>query len=310
MRIVKNLSIIILLVICVIAICINHNKSIIESESEIITETESFSNENDTNNSEIILTEKINTEPIVIEPTIPDNIIISDGLEFEKTNDNPFVNFINVYLFLVPDMFSEPVCIIPPTTQLNRLGINEFGWSLVQYNETVGYVQSLYLGENLVYDETIVNEILTRNSIGRLICEDLNIDVALFEPGEQTSQQIVDAPDSAVYLPDYDYYYHQIRIGDHSTDGFTAIRQAVPNETVAYIHWGYKIEYFLCTDKFIGYNTKYDLTNLEGNSIAGMNDDGICMYTCNTPEDTITITLWQPIEIMPSLSNSVDKESS
>lgn len=195
----------------------------------------------------------------------------------------------------------EKVASISLNEKVHRIGIVDNGWSLIEYNTQQLYVFTQYLTINkVIIDEPkelpVSEEIKSRpGMIGRLTIPSIELSVALFY-GDITSasqsQPIVDAKDSAAYLEGATAYYNQILIADHVHQGFSAIKKATPGVTEATIDFGTRVEKWICTKVFIGYNTGRDLVDLNGNSINGQNDNGICMYTCNS-DGSVTITFWQ-----------------
>lgn len=147
------------------------------------------------------------------------------------------------------------------------------------------------------YENDILREISNRpGMVGRLFIQSVGINVAIFQTSicRNETQDIVDAKDSAAYMPDALEYFKQIIIGDHVYQGFDKIKNVCPGETIAYIDFGNHTQSYICTKKFIGRNTGSDLVDLSGASIAGQNDNGLCMYTCNY-DGTITITYWSTV---------------
>lgn len=146
---------------------------------------------------------------------------------------------------------------------------------------------------------TVLDEMSERGNIGRLTIPTFGVDVALFDTSLYNfnhSQAIVDAIDSAAYISDTVDTYGFVIVGDHVYQGFDAIKQ-VSHGTILYIDKGACVESYVCTDIFIGYNgygNKGGMFDINGNSVVGRNDGGLCLYTCNYDE-TITITFWQPV---------------
>ena len=139
----------------------------------------------------------------------------------------------------------------------------------------------------------IREEMNQRGNIGRLYIPDVGVNVALFRASVfGDAQKVVDAKDSAAYMDDGIESYNQILIGDHMQQGFYAIKNAIPDLTYAFINYGTHSTQYICRANFKGYNIVDDLVDMNGVSISRMNNNGICMYTCNV-DDTITITLWE-----------------
>lgn len=171
--------------------------------------------------------------------------------------------------------------------QVHRIG--EFGdWSAIEYYGGEAYVSSKYLS----YEEQEITEpsypIKNDGSMGRLYIPSVGVNVAIY--GDYT-QETVDREDSAAYLYGETKYGQEI-IADHVHQGFSGIKKAIPGSTTLYIDFGEYQTHYICVDNFKGYNTGNDLTNLNGTSITGQNNNGLCLYTCNS-DGTITITFWQ-----------------
>ena len=183
-----------------------------------------------------------------------------------------------------------------------RTGIFNNGWSEVSYNGTRYYVQTKDLtgNENRATDTLLTSEIRSRSGmIGRLTIPDVGVNVALFYSGIGTElaikQEIVDEEDSAAYLEGN----AQFLLGDHNYQGFSAMKDSVPGETVATIHYGTYSEQFICVDRFTAVNERRDgrgtVWDSDGNDIFDMNAHGMAMYTCNSNSRSVTVTYWQKI---------------
>ena len=79
--------------------------------------------------------------------------------------------------------------------------------------------------------------------IGRLVIPDVGVDAALFESSADAAsrQKVVDAMDSALYIPGTDG--ERDIIADHARQGFVQMEKAVPGKTLLYINasparWG------------------------------------------------------------------------
>lgn len=146
----------------------------------------------------------------------------------------------------------------------------------------------------LYLDTAIVSvEMESRHGmIGRLIIPDVGVDVALFN---RYTQSTVDNKDSA---GTYRYNGGQMVIADHKNQGFSAMKNSVPEQTIAYINDGETIKTYICVDNNVGSNKSngipYDLLDCNGDSIYLQNTGGMCMYTCNDHWSSITYTYWQP----------------
>lgn len=147
----------------------------------------------------------------------------------------------------------------------------------------------------LYLDTAIVSiEMESRHGmIGRLIIPDVGVDVALFN---RYTQSTVDNKDSA---GTYRYNGGQMVIADHKNQGFSAMKNSVPEQTIAYINDGKSIKTYICVDNNVGSNKSngipYDLLDCNGDSIYLQNAGGMRMYTCNEHWSNITYTYWQPL---------------
>ena len=156
-----------------------------------------------------------------------------------------------------------------------------------------------YEKKKLTSKDYIIKEKSKRGSMGRLYIPDVDLNVALFDSGfyDGNSQTIVDNKDSAAYLNDFDIPI----IADHKHQGFSKMKQSIPNETLAYINTGDKIETYLCAKKCIGKNTGFLLIDDENRCISVYDEaykdfgEYIVMYTCNENWQNITITFWKKI---------------
>lgn len=130
---------------------------------------------------------------------------------------------------------------------------------------------------------------------GRFYIDDLFIDVAIYDvPGGAEAQEIIDAEDSAVFMP----FGVQDCIGDHAHQGnFTAIRNVVPGETIARVEYLGVVTEFVCTAVFHdGQNIRSTLIDGNGNDVKTMNEGGLVTYTCNNDAgDSVTIAYWTQI---------------
>lgn len=181
-----------------------------------------------------------------------------------------------------------------------RTGIFNNGWSEVWYDGTQYYVQTKDLtgNENRAADTQLISEIRSRSGMmGRLTIPDVGVDVALFYCGIgmklEIKQEIVDQEDCAVYLEGN----AQFVLGDHNYQGFSAMKDAVPGETVATIRYGTYSEQFICIDRFTAVNERREgrqtVWDSDGNDIFDMNAHGMAMYTCNFTSRSVTVTYWQ-----------------
>lgn len=231
--------------------------------------------------------------------------VSSNHLSYSEINDAVFVDYTEIMfttedwvnLLVAPINESVPfVTFSQKNALLNVCGISEDGnWMKIKYGNRVGYLQSKYLAKEKL-SPSIAEELATRKDmIGRLIIQDVNINVALFKQDlRHSSQAVVDQADSAAYLPDICNYFGFDLIADHRHQGFDGIKKSTVGKTIATINFGTYTEQYVCVDVFVGQNNKTDLVDANGKTLRGQNGGGICMYTCNY-DDTITITFWQPV---------------
>lgn len=247
-------------------------------------------------------TQNANKRPEIQIPTFSPEEIVTEinGHIFTTDNAMKIVNKPGLELKAEPSEESQTIL----TMQLNDIITQTASsltteWVQVQQGKLTGYVLSYYIGDKSEYNEEIYQEMQERHTSGRLYIDDIEIDVALIMPESvqtgdaygKLSQWIVDQKDGAVLLKDTEDYYGQLRIADHNIHGFDKLKKCVENETTAVIHQGTHIVTLLLTKLQDGYNIGADLTDLNGQSIAGQNDGGICMYTCNR-NGTIVLTYW------------------
>lgn len=158
-------------------------------------------------------------------------------------------------------------------------------------------IEQTIISQEETHVETVTEEIARRGNIGRLVIPSVGVNVAVFEVSlyDEYNQAIVDGLDSAAHMSDSINHYGFIIVGDHVYQGFSAIKNSVVGSTTMYINKGTHQENYICTDIFIGYNGyggKSGMFDINGNDVAGRNDGGLCLYTCNA-DGTITITFWQ-----------------
>ena len=123
-----------------------------------------------------------------------------------------------------------------------------------------------------------------RGTHGRIEIPSLLIGIPLYDGDGKTAQDIVDAPQSAVFLR----WRTQDVIADHSfQDGFQRLRWAVPGKTVAYIDNDGR-EAYICVQKQVGHirDKLYDSQWQEAKP------GGLVMYTCIGESDPDTMDVW------------------
>ena len=221
-------------------------------------------------------------------------------IKFDAVDEYLYVNTSSLNIRTGPGTQYQKVGSFQLNDKVHRVGVGSNGWSKILLNDNELYVYSSYLSKTEVHVETVLEEMNRRGNIGRLRITSVGIDVAIFATSIYDlshSQPIVDRSDSAAYMQDGCNYYGFILIGDHVHQGFGGIKKSVIGSTIMEIDNGSTIEKYICVDRFIGYNGYKGVGGLydaNGNSVAGRNDGGICLYTCNS-DGSITITFWQPI---------------
>ena len=132
---------------------------------------------------------------------------------------------------------------------------------------------------------------------GALLIPDLRIAVPLYE-GEDL-QEIVDAPDSAVFFR----LGVQDCIADHChQEGFERLAEAVPDRTRAWISSEEGVRKYVCVRAEIGRIVTTErghyLRDSAGEPVYRQNAGGVCIYTCTgkTAEAVtfVRLTYWQP----------------
>jgi hypothetical protein len=238
-------------------------------------------------------------------------------------NDTVLCTYVDEYLYVTASVLNvrvgpgtsyDVVSGLERNTTVHRIGICDNGWSKIELGGEEFYVYSDYLSygdaptsstatsntsndttPNISNDDpdrnpdTVEDEVEDSSYLGRLSIPSVGVDVAVYD---DYTQSTVDNEDSAAYLYGADIYGQDV-IADHVHQGFSGIKKAVPGSTYAYLNFGTHTKSYVCTKNFIGYNTGPDLVDLNGQSISGQNNGGLCMYTCNS-DGTITITFWQP----------------
>ncbi len=119
--------------------------------------------------------------------------------------------------------------------------------------------------------------------IGRLVIPDVGVDAALFESSADAAsrQKVVDAMDSALYIPGTDG--ERDIIADHARQGFVQMEKAVPGKTLLYINGSGTTKVFRCITCEVGSgtNTGSDLLGEDGKSILVQKDGNLILYTCH-----------------------------
>lgn len=227
----------------------------------------------------------------------PSTMTTTTSVSYKKVDQYLYVNTDTLNIRTGPSTSYKKVGTLSRGKKVHRVEVGTNGWSKIEYEGKIRYVSSKYLTSKkptTVVKNSILEEKRQRGNVGRLKISSVGVDVALFEVScydSKKNQAVVDRTDSAAYMLDANEYFGFTIIGDHSNQGFSKIKNSVPGKTTAVIDYGTYKEEYICTKKFKGRNVG-DLVDLEGNSIAGRNDGGLTMYTCNA-DGTITITFWK-----------------
>lgn len=221
------------------------------------------------------------------------------GTSYQKVDEYVYVATSSLNVRTGPGTSYKKVGVLSKGVKVHRIATGSNGWSKIEYKGNTRYVSSQYLTSSKPTTSSkisVLAEKKKRGSVGRLKISSVGVDVALFEVScydSTKNQAVVDRTDSAAYMPDANDYFGFTIIGDHSKQGFSKIKNSVPGKTTAVIDFGTYKETYICTKKFKGRNVG-DLVDLNGKSIAGQNNGGLTMYTCNN-DGTITITFWEKI---------------
>lgn len=228
------------------------------------------------------------------------DVVDNESITFIQTEKTMYVSSTTLNVRTGPGTEFKQITTLTQNTPVTVIGIGSNNWYKIYYELNEVYVFGGYLSDKKVEQskkETVLEEMERRGSMGRLSIPSCGLNVALFKSSSYDinhSQQIVDNKDSAAYMPDEYQYWGFIIIADHVHQGFRAIKNAIPNKTVANIDYGTYADKYICTNIFTGKNVGYDLVDMQGVTVRGKNDNGITMYTCNS-DGTITITFWQPL---------------
>lgn len=215
---------------------------------------------------------------------------------YKKVDQYVYVSSNSLNVRTGPGTSYKKVGVLSKGVKVHRTAIGDNGWSKIEYEGKTRYVSSKYLTSKKTSSssKSSVGAKKKSRSIGRLKIKSVGIDVALYEVScydSKKNQAVVDRKDSAAYMPDANDYFGFTIIGDHSNQGFVKMKKAIPGKTTAVIDFGTYKETYICTKKFKGRNVG-EIVDLNGDSIAGRNNGGLTMYTCNS-DGTITITFWE-----------------
>lgn len=144
---------------------------------------------------------------------------------------------------------------------------------------------------------------------GRLIFDDYDFSVALFESNQYNAQQLVDAEDSAAWFI-WNGNLSPI-IADHCTQGFDIICKCRVDD-ICHIVDGSDYQQYrcICVDHN-GVNTDTDLYLSSGYNFSRNNGPGyLYMYTCTKPGDSyhITVAIWEPVYDEDDLITIIDED--
>jgi len=221
----------------------------------------------------------------------------SSSSSYKKVDQYLYVSANSLNVRTGPGTSYKKVGVLSRGVKVHRIATGNNGWSKIEYKGNTRYVSSKYLTSSKPSSSSknsIIAEMKKRGSVGRLKISSVGVDVALFEVScydSKKNQDVVDKKDSAAYMTDANDYFGFTIIGDHSNQGFVKMKNSIPGKTTAVIDFGTYKETYICTKKFKGRNVG-DLIDLNGKSIAGRNDGGLTMYTCNS-DGTVTITFWE-----------------
>ena len=124
-------------------------------------------------------------------------------------------------------------------------------------------------------------------SAGRLYSEDLGINVKVEhydmfskENTNAGAQKIVDSEDTAIWM---DYHIHTMLIGDHYHQGFEAIKQSVPGESILYLISpdGTRVQRYVCRKTEKGHNDGETILAEDGTDLLVEDPGGLLLYTCD-----------------------------
>ena len=220
---------------------------------------------------------------------------------YKKVDQYLYVSVNSLNVRIGPGTSYEKIGVLSRGSKVHVIATGNNGWSKIEYKGNTRYVSSNHLTASKPVSKkssnskmSVLEEKKKRGNIGRLKISSVGVDVALFEVScydSKKNQSVVDKKDSAAYMTDANDYFGFTIIGDHSKQGFSKIKKSIPGKTTAVIDFGTYKETYICTKKFKGRNVG-DLVDLDGNSIAGQNNGGLTMYTCND-DGTVTITFWE-----------------
>lgn len=179
---------------------------------------------------------------------------------------------------------------VAKTKELAATCDDDIAAAVAEYKKEHTPVATSAVSASVPSNESIAAECASRPGMyGRLLIPSVGVNVALFWPqSDADAVAIVDAPDSA------DIYYNNggTTIGDHSNQGFSAIANAVPGSTMAYIVTPNGTLAYRCSGITKGHNDGYLFWDEAGNLFQYPN---LIMYTCRTADwHNIWIVTWDP----------------
>ena len=126
---------------------------------------------------------------------------------------------------------------------------------------------------------------------GRLYSEDIGINVKVEyydmwspENSNAGAQSIVNRKDTAIRM---DWHTNTLVIADHWNQGFEAIKQSVPGETVIYLVYEGGVQKYICQNVQNGRNDGKTLRAEDGTDLLASDPGGVLLYTCDGNWHTI-----------------------
>lgn len=174
-------------------------------------------------------------------------------------------------------------------------------------NVQINYYEPPIIFENVLPIEP--NNIGRQGTKGRLIFDNYDFSVALFESNQYNAQRFVDDEDSAAWFM-WNGNQSPI-IADHCTQGFDIICKCRIDD-ICHIIDGSDYQQYRCIGvDHNGINADTDLYLSSGYNFAWNNDPGyLYMYTCTKPGDSyhITVTIWEPVYDEDELITIIDED--
>lgn len=164
------------------------------------------------------------------------------------------------------------------------------------YKTVKNILPTIYYNTPIIISEPNKPIITHQGTKGRLIFDNYNYSVALYESNQYNAQILVDDEDSAAWIT-WNGNRSPI-IADHCTQGFDVICKCNTRDTCQIINGNYCQKYKCIEVDHNGVNTGYGLFLSSGYNFFENNDSGyLYMYTCNQAGDSyhITVAIWVPI---------------